>query len=46
MFKKEKYYTLHITYKNKSTGYARMNINGIIALLKCELNNIKKIEIE
>lgn len=46
MDKKENYYILHITYKDNSTGYARMNIEGITKLLKCEIKNIKKIEIE
>lgn len=46
MDKKENYYILHITYKDNSTGYARMSTDGITKLLKCEIKKIKKIEIE
>lgn len=46
MFENIKYYTFHITYKDNSIGYARMNLKGIYQLLKCELKNIKKIEIK
>lgn len=42
----QEFYNLNITYKNNTQGYARMSINGIIKLIKNEIDNIKNISIQ